>query len=158
MSIAACSSCVLYSTADSVCTSAHPPCSYIQPHGNLALVATESLLGILFSHVDDAVKNGSLAQNCAELFPLFYCHQVYQQCRTVLNNSTLPVYESRDTGTLCNDDCLEVMTVCELDWLFLSNLVESLVSQDLPSLMSDCPTDGTGSTAEEVCIPLKAGM
>ena len=153
ISLAACSSCVLYAVTDSVCTSAHPPCSYVQLYGNLTLVTTESLVDVLFSHVDNAVKNGSLAQSCGELFPLLYCHQVYKQCRAVTSNSTSPVYES---GSLCDNDCLEVMSACEFDWLFLTNLVESLVSPHLPSLMSGCITDG--STAEENCTPLRPGM
>lgn len=153
ISLAACSSCVLYSTTDSVCTSAHPPCSYVQSYENLMLVTTESLLDMLFSHVDNAVKNSSLTQNCAESFHLLYCHQVYKRCRIVMSNSTSLVYEP---GSLCDSDCLEVMSVCQFDWLFLTNLVESLDSPDLPSLMSDCPTDG--STAEETCTPLRAGM
>ena len=150
ISIAACSSCVLYSTTHSVCTSAHPPCSYVQIYGNMTLARAESLLDVVFNNVEIAVKDNHLTESCAESFSLLYCHQVYKQCQ---NSSTSDYRTSR---YFCDSDCLEVMSVCQSDWTFLTDLVESLGTPDLPSLLTGCITDG--STTEEDCTPLKAGM
>lgn len=138
----------MYYLEDSLhCATAHPTCSYVQPYKNQTLETVEPLLDTLFNHVQTEVKNGSLTQNCSEAFSLFYCHQVYTRCSEMSPQS----YSS-----LCKSDCLDVMSECELEWGFLTELVDSMTAVDLPSLPSNCSTDG--NSREEDCRPLMAGM
>lgn len=146
---------MLYSPPDSLCASSHSPCSYVQSYGNLSLEKSESVLNTLFRRVELEVKNDALTRNCSNLFSLFYCHQVYTQCSVVLNSSTSLVYEAKDAHSVCESDCFNVMFECEFDWLFLTDLVDSLAVPDLPPLLSNCSTDD--DSVEEVCSPLIAG-
>lgn len=140
-----CSPCVVYYLEDSQhCATAHPTCSYVQPYKNQTLETVEPLLDTLFNHVQTGMKNGSITHNCSEAFSLFYCHQVYTQCSEM------------SPQALCKSDCLDVMSECEFEWDFLRELVDSINAVDLPSLPSNCATDG--NSTEEDCRPLMAGM
>lgn len=145
------SDCVLFSSADSRCAGAHPLCSYVQLFDSLTLERAEPLLDVLFSHLDAAVKNGSLTESCAESFSLLYCHQVYQRCSTVND-------DSGDLQSLCEDDCLEEMSECELEWAFLTpTLFDSLDLSALPSPVINCTT-GEYSGEDKECTTLRAGI
>ena len=129
------------------CATAHPTCSYVQPYKNQTLETVEAQLDTLLNHLQTEVKSGSLTQNCSEAFSLFYCHKVYTHCSEI----SPQVYSS-----LCTSDCLDVMSECEFEWDFLTELVDSMTAVDLPSLPSNCSTDD--NSTEEDCRPLIAGM
>lgn len=152
LSLALTNNCVLYSRVDPQCSSAHSLCHYVQPYEDLTLETTEKLLITVFSDINIAVENGTLTQSCAEAFSLIYCHQVYERC-TIASNGT--EYTPLDTNYLCKSECYDLISECESDWQFLTELLED--SPHLPSLIRNCSTDRYSAVVNE-CIPHSAGM
>ena len=150
VSVASSNRCVLYSRDDPQCAAAHSQCSYVQPYGNLTLEASESMLKTLFTDINTAVENVSLAQSCADAFSLLYCHQVYERC-TKASNGT--VHAPLDAQRLCESDCYDLTSKCELQWQFLTDV---LSAQGLPSLMKNCSTNMHNEV--DTCIHPSAGM
>ena len=146
ISLATCSVCVQYYINNQTlqCSSAHSVCSYVQPYDNTPLDTAETQLQALFTRVEEEVKNGSLTEDCSEVFTLLYCHQVYVPCQAAESQGQVPLNTS-----LCKNECVGVRTDCEPFWALLTDLVDT-VAPGLPPLLSNCTTDG----GDDMCIPL----